>query len=389
MMRSWIHFTRGRFVRQARVGLGELREEHLSRQGFAGPVAMLYRTDGPNEVVRVEGDYRSRAVDSADVVAADASDPRGGPQVLLANQDVAVGISRRRQPMPYCHRDVTGDLLYFVHRGSGSFATEFGPIAYEPGDWLFLPKSTTFRQLPDDRDHVLLVVESAGPITMAEHENVGRHTPVDPTMLEVPDVVDYGFPAQSEYEVRLKHAGGHSAIFYRNDPLKVVGWKGDLFPFKLNVRHILPIMSDRLHIPPSSWVTFEAPGFCVLTIPPQIAVSDLNAVLSPQHRHGRGHAGPCRRRPRGTPPRHVPPHPSGHSAWCRRGHPRRIPAAPPARPAPHRDQCRGRHLPPADPHPGIRENRGLSEGPPRIACIPPGSTPCIGTRNSLGALRHG
>jgi hypothetical protein len=54
MMRSWIHFTRGRFVRQARVGLGGLREEHLSRHGFAGPVAMLYRTDGPNEVVRIE-----------------------------------------------------------------------------------------------------------------------------------------------------------------------------------------------------------------------------------------------------------------------------------------------------------------------------------------------
>ena len=45
MMRSWIHFSRGRVVRQARVGLGDLREEHLSRQGFQGPVAMLYRTD--------------------------------------------------------------------------------------------------------------------------------------------------------------------------------------------------------------------------------------------------------------------------------------------------------------------------------------------------------
>jgi hypothetical protein len=33
-MRSWIHFTRGRFVRQARVGLGDLREEYLSRHGF-------------------------------------------------------------------------------------------------------------------------------------------------------------------------------------------------------------------------------------------------------------------------------------------------------------------------------------------------------------------
>ena len=53
MMRSWIHFTPGRFVRQARVGLGDLREEHLSRRGFAGPVAMIYRLAGPNEVVRV------------------------------------------------------------------------------------------------------------------------------------------------------------------------------------------------------------------------------------------------------------------------------------------------------------------------------------------------
>jgi homogentisate 1,2-dioxygenase len=116
MTRSWIHFTRGRFVRQARVGLGDLREEHLSRQGFAGPVAMVYRTDGPNEVIRFEGDYRPRQVDSADVVAPDASDPRGGWQNLLANGDVAIAISRRRQAMPYRYRDMEGDLLYFVRR---------------------------------------------------------------------------------------------------------------------------------------------------------------------------------------------------------------------------------------------------------------------------------
>src|SRR5437588_5005246 len=85
MMRSWIHFTRGRFVRQARVGLGELREEHLSRHGFQGPVAMIYRTEGPNEVVRVEGEYRRREIDSADVVSSDATDPRGSWQVLLSN----------------------------------------------------------------------------------------------------------------------------------------------------------------------------------------------------------------------------------------------------------------------------------------------------------------
>src|SRR5437763_6068519 len=122
MTRSWIPLTRGRFVRQARVGLGDLREGHLSRQGFAGPVAMLYRTDGPNEVVRFEGDYRPRQVDSADVVAPDATDPRGGWQTLLSNDDVAVAVSRRREAMPCCYRDMEGDLLYFVHRGHGVFA---------------------------------------------------------------------------------------------------------------------------------------------------------------------------------------------------------------------------------------------------------------------------
>jgi homogentisate 1,2-dioxygenase len=81
----------------------------------------------------------------------------------------------------------------------------------------------------------------------------------------------------------MKHPGGHSSAFYKNDPLAVVGWKGDLFPFKLNVKHILPILSDRIHVPPSSWVTFEAPGFVVLSIVPMLAVSDPAAEELPSY----------------------------------------------------------------------------------------------------------
>jgi homogentisate 1,2-dioxygenase len=282
-MRSWIHFTRGRFVRQARVGLGELREEHLSRHGFQGPVAMIYRTEGPNEIVRVEGEYRRREIDSADVVSGDATDPRGSWQVLLSNEDVAVAISRRREAMPYRFRNLDGDTLFFVHRGSGSFATEFGPIHYEPGDYVFLPKSTTYRHMPDGGDSLLLVVESPAPIRLTEHEQVGRHTPIDPTVLDVPDIVDYGWREEREYEVRIKAGGGHTSIFYRNDPLKVVGWKGDLFPYKFNVKSILPIMSNRIHLAPSSWATFEAAGFVVVSFVPQIAVADLDAEELPSY----------------------------------------------------------------------------------------------------------
>ena len=299
---------------------------------------MLYRTDGPNEIVRVEGDYRSRAVDSADVVASDADDPRGDWQVMLSNPDVAVAISRRRQAMPYRYRDMVGDLLYFVHRGTGTFATEFGPIAYEPGDYIHLPKGTTFRHMPDDRDQILLVVESPGPIRpwpstrmSAATRRSTRRCSKCPT-----SSITAGRRRRNTRCVcaMAQSRGAHSSIFYKNDPLKVVGWKGDLFPFKLNIRHILPIMSDRIHLAPSSWATFEAPGVAILSFVPQIAVSDLNAEELPSYHRNidmdevmLNHADED---PVGPPPRPLPPHPARHIARRRRGHPRRLPEEAPS-----------------------------------------------------------
>lgn len=281
MQRSWIHLTRGRFARLARTRFEDLKEEHLSRAGFAGPVALLYHTAGPNEVLRIEGDYRPREIDAADVVAGDMADARGSWQSLLSNEDVTVAVSRRREAMPYAFRDIDGDLLYFVHRGNGVFATEFGPLAYEPGDYVVVPKGTSFRHMPDGADSLLLVVESPQPITLCEHEQVGRYVPVDPTALTIPEPVDYGWPAQPEWELRIKQGGAFTSVFYRNNPMKAVGWKGDLFPYKLNVRDIRSLMSDRVHLPPSSWATFEAAGFVIVSFLPQVGVADPAAEELP------------------------------------------------------------------------------------------------------------
>jgi homogentisate 1,2-dioxygenase len=283
-MRSWIHQSRGRHVRQARVGLGDLREEHISRQGFFGPVAMIYREHGPNEIVRVEGSLLPRRVaDTTRVETSDQFDPRGTPEAMLSNADVSVAISRRTAAMPYAYRDLDGDLLYFVHQGTGMFATEFGRIGYEPGDYVLIPKGITFSLIPDKGDSHMLVVESPAPLGLTEHKQTGRHMPIDPTVLGLPELCDYGFPATSEYELRVKHGGEHSSIFYRNNPLVSVGWKGDLFPFKLNIRDIIPISSDRIHVAPSAWCTFQANGFAVISFVPQVAVADLNAEELPSY----------------------------------------------------------------------------------------------------------
>ena len=100
----------------------------------------------------------------------------------------------------------------------------------------------------------------------------------------MPDIVDYGWPRGT----RIRGADqGDAAATPRsstsNDPLKAVGWKGDLFPYKFNVRDILPIMSDRIHLAPSSWATFEAAGVVVVSFVPQIAVADLDAEELPSY----------------------------------------------------------------------------------------------------------
>ncbi len=283
-MRSWIHHARGRYSRQARVGLGDLREEHISRQGFFGPVAMVYHEHGPNEVVRVEGTLRPHLLaDTRRAEPADQVDARGAPEVMLSNADVSVAVSRRTAAMPYAYRDLDGDLLYFVHKGRGIFATEFGRLAYEPGDYVLIPKSITFKLMPDAGDSHMIVVSSPAPLSLTEHKQTGRHMPVDPTILVLPEPCDFGFPPATEHELRVKHGGAYSSIFYRNNPLVSVGWKGDLFPFKLNIRDIIPISSDRIHIAPAAWCTFEASGFAVITFVPQIAVADLNAEELPSY----------------------------------------------------------------------------------------------------------
>jgi homogentisate 1,2-dioxygenase len=202
---------------------------------------------------------------------------------MLSNADVSVAISRRTEAMPYAYRDLDGDLLYFVHKGTGMFATEFGRLPYEPGDYVMIPKSVTFKVVPDKGDSHMLVVESPAPLSLTEHKQTGRHMPVDPTVLVLPELCDYGFPSADEYELRVKHGGDHSSIFYRNNPLVSVGWKGDLFPYKLNIRDIIPISSDRIHVAPSAWCTFEASGFVVISFVPQIAVADLNAEELPSY----------------------------------------------------------------------------------------------------------
>jgi homogentisate 1,2-dioxygenase len=52
---------------------------------------------------------------------------------------------------------------------------------------------------------------------------------------------------------------------------------------KLNVRDLRPLMSDRIHLPPSAHTTFQAPGFVVCTFVPRPLEGDPSARRVPSY----------------------------------------------------------------------------------------------------------
>jgi len=145
MKNSWIPAASGETPRQARVNVHDMNEELLSRQGFAGPTSMIYRKRRP---VRVEGAVAIRAA-ALDLLSAGDSDADGLPTKVFFNDHVEVFLIRRTEAMPYLFRTIDADSLLFIHEGTGTIATEFGPIPYEPNDFVLIPKGISYRQLPD------------------------------------------------------------------------------------------------------------------------------------------------------------------------------------------------------------------------------------------------
>jgi homogentisate 1,2-dioxygenase len=175
--------------------------------------------------------------------------------------------------MTYTNRNGDGDELYFVHKGTGTFYTEYGPIPYEPGDWILLPKGVSYRVRPDTAENYFLIIESVEEIGFADNGPIGRRAPVDPTVLFVPspalDELGDGRNEEGEYPVRVKHQNRYSTLFYDFDPIDAEGWKGDYFPFKVNLRDVRNIMSNDIHIMPSAYATFATSAVLIGAVMPR------------------------------------------------------------------------------------------------------------------------
>lgn len=263
-----IPYIRGRVAAQAHVGLPEgTVEEEYARDGFFGRYAHLYREHAPVAWTRIEGPLRPRLYDLA---SAPTGDYLASRAPLLANGDCRIAFAALREPMPYFYRNADGDELLFVHAGAGRIETDFGPLPYESGDYLVIPRGTLYRLAPTSETR-LLVVETTAELRLPDRGMLGQHALFDPAVLEVPTPGERSSLAaeKGEWRVVIKRQGALTSVFYPHCPLDAIGWKGTLAVWRLNVRDIRPVSSDRYHLPPSAHTTFVASGVAICTFAPR------------------------------------------------------------------------------------------------------------------------
>ena len=145
----------------------------MGLEGFTGNESILYHLISPCRVKQlgsftpiereewVPEQHAHRLMTTYDVPP--EGDEISGRRTLMWNNDVEISLCRPDSTMDYFFRNGEGDEVVFVHEGSGTLETIFGDVPYKDGDYLVIPRGTTYRFVPEGPQRYL-VFETPGLI---------------------------------------------------------------------------------------------------------------------------------------------------------------------------------------------------------------------------------
>ena len=249
----------GTFTKQAHVKIpeGTFEEEH-GRKGFFGRVSHLYRENQPTDWTHIEGDLRPRNLPPV----FDDSKIKENFTKILYNNDVEIYLGFREKNFETFYRNADHDEMFFIHEGEGKIETIYGHVPYKKGDYIIMPRGTTYKTYLKTPTK-FLKVESKSEFEEPTRGILGPNALYDQTAIFVPEAAKGTENNLKEYKVTIKHRGKNTVVTYPFNPLDAVGWKGSLYPWKISIYDYCPITSHRYHVPPSGHTMFVAHNFVI------------------------------------------------------------------------------------------------------------------------------
>jgi len=285
-----------RHTRLARSSAEGMAFEHVvTTAGFNRAYSIMYHLRPPTRVRKVEPAGFLEIQKASETVLRHyhfktANMPRRGDAILgrvpiLTNRDVTCYRCRPSMPQATLYRNGAADEVIFVNTGGGVLESSYGKLDYRVGDYIVIPRGTTYRVVPkniNDEDHLVLEAEGAvrippkylnrdGQIKLgAPYYERDFHGPHEAIMID----------DDKDTEVLIKDGARLTRYIMANHPFDVVGWDGFIYPYTFNVEDFEPI-TGTVHQPPPVQQTFECKGFVICTFAPRMLDTHPDAIKVP------------------------------------------------------------------------------------------------------------
>ena len=277
-------------------GEGLYYEEVITTQGFGRAYSIQYHLRPPTRVSRIEPAGRRdltiapqemlRHFHLKGATLPAYGDPITGRVPVLLNRDVILSLCRPTAPQTELYRNAAADELLFIHEGSGTLHSSFGPLPFRPLDYVMIPKTTTYSIEfdPSPTPPKMLVIEANGtigfpPRYLNPDGQFRLGAPFAERDLHGPPAVE---PIDREEPTTILVQDGERRTRYvlAHHPFDVVGWDGQVYPYTFNAMDFEPI-TGTVHQPPPIHQTFQTEGFVVCTFAPRMLDTHPEAIKVP------------------------------------------------------------------------------------------------------------
>ncbi len=162
--------------------------------------------------------------------------------------------------------------VWFAHQGTGTVRTQFGNLAFGPGDYIILPYGTTWRMDLQGPSR-FFVIEAPSQIEPPrryrnEYGQLLENAPYCERDIRPPQDLET-HTERGEFEVVVKVRNRLTRHILDHHPFDVAGWDGYLYPWIFNIQDFEPI-TGRIHQPPPVHQTFQGHNFVICSFVPRL-----------------------------------------------------------------------------------------------------------------------
>ncbi len=273
------------------------QEELFGTAGFAGMSSLIYHLYPPTVVSEIKRgkdvspkiaiDKNMKALSFKGFSLKPEQDYLKSRKTLFVNNDLHIGLAAPKEfSKNYFYRNSDADEMLFIHIGSGTLKTMYGNINFKYGDYLIIPRGTTYQIDFDTLDNRILYVESFSPILTPKQyrNNFGQlleHSPFCERDFRLPtDLKTHD--EKGEFKIISKKQGVMWEYTHANHPFDVIGWDGFHYPYAFSIHDFEPI-TGRIHLPPPIHQQWEATGFVVCSFVPRMYDYHPESIPAPYH----------------------------------------------------------------------------------------------------------